>query len=372
MSFKKILCQDNIIRLFQGIIAKGRIAHAYIFTGPDGVGKALFAKELAKTLFCGSGETKDSYHPHSTLPRGGSGIGWGLDACDNCRSCRRIESGNHPDVHWIAPEKKDKFIKIEYIHALQDDMSLKPVEADRKIFIIAEADKMNEASSNCLLKTLEEPPPDTIIILIATSVKSLKKTITSRCQIVRFNPLPSSTVEAELAARFGGTSMRPSKATPEVLEWVSQFSFGSLGRAVGFLEKGTYERANYIIKRLTSLKLGDNFPFSKEIVEWDSYSGETSEEKRSRLRIILDIFLQFYRDALLSKTGIEDIPLYNQHSKDVLKSLSNNLSKMAIIDIIEHIVTSIEYLDYNVNVNLVLENLLAKIALAQTPNLKVN
>ncbi|HLG28971.1 MAG TPA: hypothetical protein VI387_02065, partial [Candidatus Brocadiales bacterium] len=384
MSFKKILCQDNIIQLFQGIIAKKRIAHAYIFTGPDGVGKALFAKELVKALFC-EFRQGESVHPSKADGRppleGASGVTGGLDACpipkwygacDNCRACRRVESGNHPDVHWIAREKDDKDIKIEYIHVLQDDVSLKPVEADRKVFIISEADRMNEESSNCLLKTLEEPPPNTIIILITTSVKSLKKTITSRCQVVRFNPLPSSTIETESATKFD--------TNPEVLKWVSQSSCGSLGRATKFLEKGIYERENYIIERLSSLKLGDNFSFSEEIIKWDSYQGEPSEEKRSRLRLILDIFLQFYRDALLCKTcpelvsgtGIKDILLYNPHRKGVLESLCANLSKRSIINIIEHIVTSMEYMAYNVNVNLLLENLLAKIALAQAPNLKDN
>lgn len=386
MSFKKILCQDNIIQLFQGIIAKKRIAHAYIFTGPDGVGKALFAKELVKALFC-EFRKGESVHPPKADGRpplegasgatGGveKGIGKGrekesslslpiplpspllLDACDNCRACRRVESGNHPDVHWIMPEKKDKFIKIDYIRVLQDDASLKPVEAKYKVFIINEADRMNEEASNCFLKTLEEPSPETIIILITNSVKSLRKTIVSRCQVVRFNPFPYSTIEAELATKFD--------TNPEVLKWVSQSSCGSLGRATKFLEKGIYERENYIIERLSSLKLGDNFSFSEEIIKWDSYQGETSEEKRLRLRLILDIFLQFYRDALLCKTGFEDIPLYNPHRKGVLESLCANLSKRSIIDIIEHIVTSMEYMAYNVNVNLLLENLLAKIAYRQ-------
>ncbi|MDO8092779.1 MAG: DNA polymerase III subunit, partial [Candidatus Brocadiales bacterium] len=317
MSFKRILCQNNVIQLFQGIIAKGRIAHAYIFTGTDGVGKALFAKELVKTLFC------ESVQKTARAFCEGNYVSVALDACDNCRTCRRVESDNHPDVHWIVPEKEDKFIRIEYIHVLQDDVALKPVEADRKVFIISEANRMNEESSNCLLKTLEEPPPDTMIILITTSVKSLRKTITSRCQIVRFNPFPSSTVEAELATRtrperVSGFDTKSAKANlsttadtrlqrvpearPEALKWMAQFSCGSLGRAVEFLEKGIYERANYITKRLSSLKLDDIFSFSKEIVEWDSYQGETSEEKRSRLRLILEIFLQFYRDALLFKT----------------------------------------------------------------------
>ncbi len=355
MSFKKILCQDNIIQLFHGIIAKKRIAHAYIFTGPEGVGKALFAKELVKALFCEF--RQGEYASGMTGGLNACPIPKWYGACDNCRACRRIESGNHPDVHWIAREKDDKDIKIEYIHVLQDDVSLKPVEADCKVFIISEADRMNEESSNCLLKTLEEPPPDTIIILITTSVKSLKKTITSRCQVVRFNPLPSSTIETESAIKFD--------TNPEVLKWVSQSSCGSLGRATKFLEKGIYERENYIIERLSSLKLGDNFSFAEEIIKWDSYQGETSEEKRSRLRLILDIFLQFYRDALLCKTGFEGVPLYNQHRKGVLESLCANLSKRSIIDIIEHIVTSMEYMAYNVNVNLLLENLLAKIALKQ-------
>jgi len=136
MPFTDLLAQDHIIDHFKKAIKANRLSHAYIFTGQDGVGKTLFAKVFTKALFC----KNDEY-----------------DSCNSCLNCIRIEKNSHPDVFWTDIEEKAKFIKIENIRNLQHSVKLSPLESDYKIFIIKEADRMNEEASNCLLKTLEEP-----------------------------------------------------------------------------------------------------------------------------------------------------------------------------------------------------------------------
>ena len=174
MSFKSVACQERVVELFQNAIRNNHLAHAYIFAGQEGVGKTSFSRELAKAIFC--------KHP-------------GLDACDTCNNCQRINSDNFSDLFFILPEKNSRVIKIEQLKYLQDVLKVKPLESKYKMVIIQSADKMNEEASNCLLKTLEEPPSYAIIILIVTSLESVRETIRSRCQIVRFSPLSVAVVK---------------------------------------------------------------------------------------------------------------------------------------------------------------------------------
>ncbi len=203
MSFKDILSQNHIVDSFKKAISSDHLSHAYIFTGQKGTGKSLFAKEFTKALFCKSNNG---------------------DSCDTCHNCTRIDNNNNPDIHWIALGKKDKFIKIENIRDMQHYVNLSPVESEYKVFIIKEADRMNEESSNCLLKTLEEPTLNTIIILIASSLASIKETIKSRCQIMRFKPIPTDVIKEQLMNEFD-TEIKEA-------EWISRFSYGSLGNAI--------------------------------------------------------------------------------------------------------------------------------------------
>ena len=168
MPFTDILAQDHILEHFRKTITANHLSHAYIFTGQDGVGKTLLAKEFSKAISCT--ENKD-------------------DSCNLCHNCIRIEKNNHPDIYWIDIEEKAKFIKIENIRNLQHSVRLSPVESDYKIFIIKEADRMNEEASNCLLKTLEEPSGDTILILVSDAPARLLPTIRSRCRQMAF-PVP--------------------------------------------------------------------------------------------------------------------------------------------------------------------------------------
>ena len=173
MSFSGIVSQERPIKILQQQIKSDRLSHAYLFTGPDAIGKRLFAKNFAKVLNCQDVKENTEF----------------IDCCDKCPSCKKIENFNHPDIGWLKPEGARGSIKIEDIRQLQDALFFKPYEAKWKFYIVLDADFMTEQASNALLKTLEEPPKGSILILTTNNIHRLLDTIVSRCQIVKFSPL---------------------------------------------------------------------------------------------------------------------------------------------------------------------------------------
>ncbi len=337
MPFTDILAQDNIIDHFRKAIKADHLSHAYIFTGQGGVGKTLFAKEFAKALNCNSGEN---------------------DSCNLCANCIRIEEQSHPDVFWTEREEKAKFVKIENIRDLQNSVKLSPLESDYKIFIIKEADRMNEESSNCLLKTLEEPSPNTIIILITDLVTSLKDTIRSRCQIIRFQPIPNHIIESQLTSK--------SDTDTAEIGWISRVCNGSLGNALKLLNDNHYEMNNVIFSRITDPDI-DNLLFAEEIVDSYLSTGDSLEEKRQILKSILHCILQLYRDLLIVKMmrehdiQTEKMSLFNAGHENTLVKHVNYLTQEQIINVIDEILESTKYIDFNLNINLLVENIITKV-----------
>jgi len=337
MPFTDILAQDYIIDHFKKAIKADHLSHAYIFTGQDGVGKTLFAKEFIKALFCKNDES---------------------DSCNSCRNCTRIETNNHPDVFWTDIEEKAKFIKIENIRNLQHSVRLSPLESDCKIFIIKEADRMNEEASNCLLKTLEEPSPNTKIILITNSITLIKETIRSRCQIIRFHPIPTHIIENQLAGK--------SDADANKIGWASRFCNGSLGNALDLLDNNYYDINNDIVTRMTEPDM-DNLVIAEEVIDSYLSSDDSLEEKRQTLKSILHCILQLYRDLLIVKVRNrhdvqqEKISLVNVDREDVLQRHVNYLTQEQIIYVIDEILESIKYIDFNLNINLLVENIITRI-----------
>ena len=339
MSFKSIACQNRIIELFQNAIINNRLAHAYIFVGQEGIGKTLFSMELAKTIFC--------QHP-------------GKDACDICDRCQRIASNNFSDLFLISPEKNSRVIKIEQLKYLQEVLSVKPVESKHKMVIIQAADKMNEEASNCLLKTLEEPPSYAIIILIVTGLELVRETIRSRCQTIRFSPLSLTAVKDILINRL--------QLDNKQAERLALISNGSMERASLLSSTHALEKKNWLVNRILKLEINDNLTFSKELFnEWHIQDLEILEEKRSYVKELILSFLLYYRDLLICKIQGE-LPIYYADWRNALISKSQTLSEDVLFQIINVIKTSLEYLNYNANITLLLENMITKILRLQFGN----
>jgi len=172
MAFKKFPRQMQGIQLLQRSLARGRLGHAYLFTGDQLEELELLARTLAKTLNCRNPVETD---------------GVATDCCDECLTCRKIDNETHADIHWARPESKLRVITVEQMRDLMQQIQLKPAEADYKVTIIAGADRLNTQAANAFLKTLEEPPAKSILILLSTQPSRILETILSRCLRLNFS-----------------------------------------------------------------------------------------------------------------------------------------------------------------------------------------
>lgn len=179
--FENIIGNNNIKEYLKKCIIDENYSHSYMFLGPEGVGKKLFAKSFSEQILCL--DTNKNCEKYTQK-----------DNEKKCDSCIKFDSGNHPDFEIIEPDGKS--IKIDQIRNLQQDMANKPIISKNKIFIINDADTMTEESQNCLLKTLEEPPKYGIIFLIVSNESKILPTIKSRCVTLKFNKIENEEMKA--------------------------------------------------------------------------------------------------------------------------------------------------------------------------------
>jgi DNA polymerase-3 subunit delta' len=203
VAFADVLGHDRVKDLLSRGLRERRLAHALLFSGPDGVGKKRLALAAARALLC---EGQDG------------------DACGSCSACRRAERGLHPDVTLVQPVTAN--IKIDQIRDVVREVAARPFEARARAFVIDDAHAMTEEASNALLKSLEEPPPTSHVFLVSASPQSLLPTIRSRCQNLRMGPLPLALLEQHLREARG---LSPTEARLRAL-----LSAGSLGAALAF------------------------------------------------------------------------------------------------------------------------------------------
>src|SRR5438045_374460 len=183
-----IIGHEHAIERLRRTLAAQRVRHAYLFTGPQHIGKALLAQRFAQTLLC-TGGTDAHVAP--------------LDPCNICLSCRKVLHGNHPDIHIVTRASDKQFILIEQVRVLQSDSSRRTLEGRRNIFIILDAHEMNLQAANCLLKTLEEPEPDVVLLLTVPDAGLLLPTILSRVQQTPMQLLTTTQVKTDLEQRWG-------------------------------------------------------------------------------------------------------------------------------------------------------------------------
>ena len=188
MAFEDFPAQRQGVQLLQRSLERGRLAHAYLFTGHQLEELEALARTLAKTLNCRRPVRKNQA---------------AVDCCDQCPSCRKIQEGNQGDVHWVRPESKSRVITVEQMRDLKQQINLKPAEAEHKIAIIVAADRLNVQAANAFLKTLEEPPQKSTLILLTNDAQRILETILSRC----------------LRLNFAG----PWQLPPAQLEWLTAF-----------------------------------------------------------------------------------------------------------------------------------------------------
>lgn len=222
MAFKHFSEPDRGIDLLQRSIARGRLGHAYLFTGQELDSLERIARTLAKTLNCRQPLRSEN--------------GTAIDCCDVCLNCRRIDEGKHGDVHWVRPESKLRMVTVEQMRYLIQEINLKPNEAEYKVAVIAAADRLNVQSANAFLKTLEEPPAKSVLILLSTEPQRLLETILSRC----------------LRLNFVGAGSRP--LDPAERDWLIRFGELAALEQKSLLRR--YQLMDVLLQRLSEIKAG--------------------------------------------------------------------------------------------------------------------
>lgn len=266
MRFSDIVGHSKEIEIIQKALAGGRVAHAYLFCGPDGVGKKLAAHSLACALNCERG---------------------GVEACRECARCRAIETGAGFNVTVTAPE--DGLIKIDKIRELQERLRYR-VEGGRKVAIVDSAEKMMPAAANAFLKTLEEPPADSVIILVTSRVSELLPTIISRCQKLTFRPVAVEVITDFLVSERGMDAADAAAAT--------RLSAGSIARAIEYAEEGAGAAGSEISKIMGSIEASDTYSVFKAA---EAFS------RRDDLEEALDFVKAYYRDKAVCSLGAPEL-----------------------------------------------------------------
>jgi DNA polymerase-3 subunit delta' len=306
------------VELLERSLANGRTAHAYLLLGLPQIGKTTLALNFAQALNC-----LDEGKP-----------------CGQCRSCLRIAHGNHPDVRVI--EATNGTIKIDQIRTMQREVALSPHEGRWKVYIIRQMERATTEAANCLLKTLEEPPAQVILMLTASDMDQLLPTIISRCQVLNLRPPSMLLVQKALEERWG--------ADPERARLLAQLSGGRLGWAVRASEDEAILRKRE--KRLDEmLEL-----MGQGRVERLRYAQHLSTSPDS-LREVLDLWLSWWRDLLLTKGG-SSTEVTNVDREATLHSQARVYSLIQVRDFIEALRTAVWQLEHNANTRLTLEVLM--------------
>jgi DNA polymerase-3 subunit delta' len=318
MSFANIYGHQKQIGMLQKAMVQERVGHSYLFSGPDAIGKKTLAMAFTQALNC-----------ENAVER--------YDSCGNCSSCRKMIHRNHPDIHVL--ETQAQFIRIDAIRNIQEQMTFKPLEGRRRVFIIDDADKMNEQAANALLKTLEEPSADNIIMLVTARPYWLPQTILSRCRHVRVNPLAAETVAQFLIEQ---QQMDSSKAL-----LLASLSGGSIGQAIELDSEDMIAYRTELSRLLSTASLRD--PMS--LLTLASFLGQDKKEIKQGLKILNT----YFRDALVYKETVQASMIINADDLPVIASLAYRLNGEQILQNIALVEKSNETIEMNVNKSLTLE-----------------
>jgi len=321
LKFQQIYGHKKPIAILKSAMAGNRVAHAYLFYGREGVGKKTVASVFARALNC----------PGADPP------------CDVCTSCLKAEHKNHPNIIEIAAE--GQFIKIDTVKEIRAKMAFRP-EGGKRVFILQDADKMNAPAANALLKTLEEPSADNILILTTARPHALPITILSRCQALPFAPLQKAEVAGFLREKQGFAA--------DEAEAIAAAALGSIGGAIEMKKEDYMTVRNGILKRLAEDDPSDlikRIAFARRL-------GTEREEISQRLQIMLSA----YRDSLVWKeTGEKEMLLFKDWAK-AIEALAERLSGREILKNMALVGNALDAISKNSNKTLTLEAMLVRLA----------
>ena len=322
-----IVGHEHAIDILRRTIMAQQVRHAYLFTGPQHIGKSLLARRFAQTLLCTGG-------PDPLVARS--------EPCNHCLNCRKVLHGNHPDVHVIAKAADKQFILIEQIRTLQSDSARHALEGRRNIFIIENAHEMNLQSANCILKTLEEPEPEVVLLLTVPDAGLLLPTIQSRVQFVPLQLLTHSQIKNALVQQWDTGS--------EEADLIAALAAGRMGWAVQAVENDDMltqrrEQLESFIKLLSASRV-ERFDFVQKL--------GTDTDK---VQTLLELWLLWWRDIVLAANGCLDLTV-NVDMRTQLKAQATKLGTAEAQRMVQRILETMEALAQNVNTRVALEVLM--------------
>lgn len=346
--FRDILGQERVLGYLKAALQRGRLAHAYLFLGPEGVGKESVARALAAALNCA--------HPREDG-----------DACGVCPSCKRLLAGTHPDFHLIRPTSKERppKITIDQIREFRRVTAYPPVAGGWRVALMKPGEDMKVEAVNALLKTLEEPPPQNLLILTAGVEADLFPTVVSRCQKLAFTPLPYPVIQGELRRR--GLS-------PDQAALLTALSGGSLGRALALEPEELLHQRQQALADLAAL-MGGNATTCldwaqglarKEKKDDDEAKKEGKGKKKSEETDNFILFTQlWYRDLLLLSCGAPERLLAHQDRLGELRAAAARRRQAVWLDKLAALSAAQRHLRANLNPELTLDLLGSRLQLKE-------
>ncbi len=367
MSFREIFCQDNAIELLQKAFNCNRAAHAYIFAGPEGVGKFRAACEWARLLLC-----------HDPVIENGFAEG-----CGRCRSCRLFEAGGHPDFNHIYKELREFTedgkgkappvdLPIDVVREfLIAKVSIKPSLSHRKVFIVDEAEKLNISSQNSLLKVLEEPPSYCCIVLICSRLDKLLPTTRSRSQIIRFGPVAEDKI-IEILMETGLDKKRA-----QYFGRLAQGSLGTAGQWAGLesAEANLFQTKNELVKSLADYKYAEALDLADELLDkgkkiaavWADLDKATSNTdiNRRALKTLIRMVISIFQDVMALKLR-QAKELVNFDQKEQVEKLALRFDPEQSAEKIAFCYQMMSWIESSVNERLIFEHLLLSLVDSDT------
>lgn len=360
MSWQGIIGHDAVALQFARANQRGRLGGSFLFVGSEGIGKASFAFALAKTLLCQ--KQKDPPSVGEVRFERAEDLDFFLP-CEECPSCRQFVFSDpagipqHPDFHYVCKDPDKTRIPLELLiggkmcDGLCADISKTPFLGWRKIAIINDADSFNQEGANALLKTLEEPPPNALILLIGTSTAKQLPTIRSRCQIIRFQDPDARSLAELLEKRQKVSSME------EGLKRVKD-ARGSLTRSEVFEDDSLSEFCGSMFRNL-SAPGSDSVELARMVNEFVDAAGKEAQVRRKRLRNILFVLLDWYRDLLYLRSGGDENRInivLREHYRSALNDTDRS-SAESLIRATEKTLEALNQIDRNINISLITDSL---------------
>ncbi len=333
-----VIGHHNIISYLQQSVLKDRVTHAYLFLGPEHIGKTTVAKNFIGSLVCENLSLKNTPIP-----------------CHQCQYCQQVENKIHPDILWLERQvdektgKSKKNISIEQIRELQNRLSLFSFLNSYKVAVINEAHNLSQEAANSLLKILEEPTPKTVLILLINDISFIPRTIISRCQVLKFLPVGEEEIFNHLISL---------KAERKKAHLLAALSYGRPGIAINYLTEpedfADYQSKIKEFLLLHKANIGERFKTVNEVISFSDFEAA---------RDILNVWIKVLRDLVLLKNLSPELVNNLNFIKD-LEQLANLYNDKKLIQILGQINQAKSYLQANVNPRLVLENLILNLPVA--------